>query len=1061
MSATTAPETAPAIAKPSARPAPGVWSTITWVLTPIASLQLTVALFAMSVLLVFFGTLAQMNSGIWTVVDDYFYSWVVWVPVQLLVQFAQVFFWVGPDVTTAGAFPFPAGKAIGYAMMVNLAAAHLVRFRLWSAVGEVKKGFRAGAGPGYAALFAVACKRGGIVLIHFGIVLLFVGEIGTREWQVEQRMSIAEGSYADYAFDTRHSELALVDHSDPDADAVTVVPASLLKAAAASGQPVSSPLLPFDITVVEFAANSDIRPNGTGDTPGTTATAGLGTDYTMVTRDEVSGVDPNQTVDVPSAFVRLTDKASGEAIGTYLVSSWFGMLNRPLTQTVDAGGKAYDLSLRFTRYYKPFRVYLDDFRHDRYIGTDKARNFASHVRIVDPEAGGERPFVIAMNEPLRYDGETYYQSSFDKETETTTELQVVRNPVAWLPYIACGLVSAGMLVYFAFFLGRFLWRLIAPGASSAVAAGKSHAAALLPRPSKAERILPWAVFALGVLLYYGGYVARNTPKSDLDLSAVAAVPVVEGGRQMPLDTKARVTLRLINESEQFNDDADVPRSALMWYLDTATDAKSPGATFPDRKVLRIVNDQLLKLLELKPRKGYRYSMDEAVGRPEQYAALQKVIDQAGKVKQKEWDVFQAAAVQLGKHIGMYHALMLGESPLVLPPDGDKEWRAGGLTDAMADQLAGRMADQLNERVEDEMAQIAVIKTVEEVLGFAPESQEALTAAVKKMPRDEQKAFGDKLDQAMTAAREKARERSMIEARAMVAARRADRKDDPAAGDWHDLLAAYKAGDQAKLDAAANALKARSGQELPSPRTRLELGLNRTAPFFHAMFVYIGVLLMSLLGLFMVLFRPGLSEGFRRTAFWRAVGHVRRSHGHAPGPHVPDGPAAGVRDQPVLVGRVHRLGRGRARADHRADLPDRPGEHRRGRSRRRHVRRPPAGRQRRHPGNDAGRARHELLAGHARDHGHPRVRGDLRRRAGRGHLHLARHPHAGPAAAGADRDRPDRPNDRRRPDDRHDSVRGDLPGHDAQLRRDRAGRHLGRLQLGPVLGLGSEGERRAC
>src|SRR5438105_1181396 len=56
-----------------------------------ASLRLTVVLFSLSLVLVFFGTLAQIDAGVWTVVRDYFRSFYVWIPLQLLVQFGQVF----------------------------------------------------------------------------------------------------------------------------------------------------------------------------------------------------------------------------------------------------------------------------------------------------------------------------------------------------------------------------------------------------------------------------------------------------------------------------------------------------------------------------------------------------------------------------------------------------------------------------------------------------------------------------------------------------------------------------------------------------------------------------------------------------------------------------------------------------------------------------------------------------------------------------------------------------------------------------------------------------------
>ena len=59
-----------------------------------------------------------------------------------------------------------------------------------------------------------------------------------------------------------------------------------------------------------------------------------------------------------------------------------------------------------------------------------------------------------MNNPLRYWGETYYQGGFEPG-DTVSILQVVRNP-SWLtPYIACTLVSAGLLFQFLYHLIGF------------------------------------------------------------------------------------------------------------------------------------------------------------------------------------------------------------------------------------------------------------------------------------------------------------------------------------------------------------------------------------------------------------------------------------------------------------------------------------------------------------------------------------------------------------------------------------------------------------------------------
>ena len=53
------------------------------ILAPLASLRLTVWLLALSMFLVFAGTWAQIDRGIWAVMDLYFRTWWAWIPVGI------------------------------------------------------------------------------------------------------------------------------------------------------------------------------------------------------------------------------------------------------------------------------------------------------------------------------------------------------------------------------------------------------------------------------------------------------------------------------------------------------------------------------------------------------------------------------------------------------------------------------------------------------------------------------------------------------------------------------------------------------------------------------------------------------------------------------------------------------------------------------------------------------------------------------------------------------------------------------------------------------------------
>jgi cytochrome c biogenesis protein ResB len=161
------------------------------------------------------------------------------------------------------------------------------------------------------------------------------------------------------------------------------------------------------------------------------------------------------------------------SLGLWWVSNWLveealvGMVRqqagasiRPLLNTTPQSfrfkDRTYQLALRPVRHYKPFSLQLLKFSHDKYPGTELPKNFSSRVRLLRPEAGEDREVLIYMNNPLRYAGQTFYQSGYDENDPRVTVLQVVRNP-GWLtPYLGCLLVAAGMTFQFLLHLMGYL-----------------------------------------------------------------------------------------------------------------------------------------------------------------------------------------------------------------------------------------------------------------------------------------------------------------------------------------------------------------------------------------------------------------------------------------------------------------------------------------------------------------------------------------------------------------------------------------------------------------------------
>jgi hypothetical protein len=372
-------------------------------LGPFASLKLTVVLFALSMVLILAGTLAQVHDGIWTVVHQYFRSPVTWIKFQLFV----------PEkvLRIPGGIPFPGGITLGLLLFLNLLAAHAVRFKLTP-------------------------KRAGIIVAHLGVLLLLVGEFVTGAAAEEGNMAIDEGDSSNYVEDVRSAELVVIEPGDKD-DLVVVVPQRRMVRANA---PITNGLLPFDIKVDEWMPNSALLgPAQARSMKRSLTDSGIGATIAAAPIAQASGVE-GQSVDVPSAYLTLTRGEKG--LGKYLVSAH---ITDPQPVTVD--GREYFIQLRFKRTYKPYTVHLIKFKHDLFVGTDKPRNFSSQVRLTDPSRNVDREVLIYMNNPLRYQGETFYQASF-KQDDGGTVLQVVRNPGWLLPYISCSLVTLGVLTHF-------------------------------------------------------------------------------------------------------------------------------------------------------------------------------------------------------------------------------------------------------------------------------------------------------------------------------------------------------------------------------------------------------------------------------------------------------------------------------------------------------------------------------------------------------------------------------------------------------------------------------------
>ena len=372
-----------------------------WV-KPLTSLKLTVFCLGCAMILVFLGTLDQVNIGVYEAENRYFKSF---------------FLYFTLPGTTLRLPWFPSGYLVGGLLLVNLIAAHLARFKFtW--------------------------KKAGIMVLHSGVILLLLGQLFTSLFQVESQMRLDQGETKNYSLSYYHDELALIDTSGSDSDRVISIPDSQLY----KGHKIVLPVDSLEVGIDEYFINSALlRPDQLPSSNNPHLQIGP-----MAVSVQTERTYKENERNMPTAAVSVWQ--SGRHVGSWNLAAGF-----PRPARFRVGEKSFQIVLRPKRFYKPFAIQLVQFSHDRYAGTDIPRNFSSRVRLVDSSRHEDRETLFYMNHPLHYQGLTFYQSGFENNDKTTI-LQVVQNPSWLIPYVSCALIAFGMLLQFGMHLISFIKR---------------------------------------------------------------------------------------------------------------------------------------------------------------------------------------------------------------------------------------------------------------------------------------------------------------------------------------------------------------------------------------------------------------------------------------------------------------------------------------------------------------------------------------------------------------------------------------------------------------------------
>lgn len=520
-----------------------------------------------------------------------------------------------------------------------------------------------------AGLWMLFGRRGGNVLIHAGVGLLMVGQFVFGDRQIEQRMGLAEGATTNLAVNEDEIEVVLIDKSDPDDDVVYAIPEALVRRAAASQQVIDDEQLPVNVRIVEWMKNSELQQaNEEVENP---ATSGNGLQW-IAKPAKPLGAAVMDSRNIAAAYVELIDKQSGEPIDTLMLSQQINDIAQLMVSTredeyekVNIDGKPFEVAIRFRQERKPFDVYLKDVERMNYSGTDTPRDYSSKIVITERESGESQEGKTWMNNPIRYKGQTFYQSRYnriplrDGTTIETTGLQVVENSGWVIPYVSCMMVFWGM---FAHFGGTFL-TFANRYSRGSVPTGKT----LQPAQRSWINRLAVAAVSLGLCLVVAGYFARPpaSSRSQIDFAAIGKLPVQHEGRIKSFDSVARNILQFISKplfgsTPSVKDENGNKRAPSEWLLGVMAGQE----WVRQAEVFRIYSPEVRDVFDLKPRKGYRYS----------YAELEKNLGkfdaEIAKLREKNPDSFDFREQKLAATFQQINAYNLVKRSYELPPIPD-------------------------------------------------------------------------------------------------------------------------------------------------------------------------------------------------------------------------------------------------------------------------------------------------------------------------------------------------------------------------------------------------------
>jgi ABC-type transport system involved in cytochrome c biogenesis permease subunit len=373
-----------------------------------------------------------------------------------------------------------------------------------------------------------------------------------------------------------------------------------------------------------------------------------------------------------------------------------------------------------------------------------------------------------------------------------------------------------------------------------------------------SRYLPWSTVVAAAIYLVCVFVPPTDPPGEVQVHAFGQLPVQEGGRIQPLDSKARNTLMVLSGRQEFYDDRGKAQPAIKWLLESMSSYAIYNDELQQARLIRIDSPELRKGMELEDRADGLYDLTDLNGKGITY-----LIHEAMRVEKEDPSRYTAhdrqvyaVANQLRNFVELKrnpHRTGDSESYKVFRIDNDQllnlfrldprlglrysleefaaHWKKIAESAKRADEMDPKLRDLFDVKILDLRRHLELYLEVAQQVKPQVVPSDVESGKWKSLP--EARDSGDK---------------------------------EPAAAAFDRMLLAYarRQPDEFNRDLATYREQLEKDHPGEVRHARVEALFNHFAPFYQCMILYVCVFLLALLG-FAFLYQP-----LRQAAFGLAI-----------------------------------------------------------------------------------------------------------------------------------------------------------------------------------------------